>query len=250
MQSLVAVALLKRGKPNCECTILFGTSKPRLRIPGVHGHETHEDPVVLVVSVVGGSSWYVHFASSLLLHIELVFIVIYAISTKFPSLVFNSWKAENLLFRILFVSGLSGLLKIEGKKYLISFSHREGSWAKKARKESDEGRTAPGGAPKHVGRDIQVRSHLGHRLGPPFIPEAPFHLKTEAIFFSRFIEAAAEAKVLSYSGKGQILLHRCLRWRGNRRHRHPHSSLAWEEASPSTSPSAPSPYTRLTSTPS
>ena len=36
-------------------------------------------------------------------------------STKSPSLVFNSWEAENLIFRILFVSGLSGSLKIKAK---------------------------------------------------------------------------------------------------------------------------------------
>jgi hypothetical protein len=36
-------------------------------------------------------------------------------TTKSPSLVFNSCEAENLLFHILFVSGLSGLQKLEGK---------------------------------------------------------------------------------------------------------------------------------------
>ena len=47
---------------------------------------------------------------------------------------------------------------------------------------------------------------LGHRLGLSFIWEAAYREKWHVIFFPRFIEAVAEAKVLSYSGRGQILL--------------------------------------------
>ena len=74
-----------------------------------------------------------------------------------------------------------------------------------------EVRTDLGGGPYMFGRATLARLSLGHRLGPPFIPEPSFRPKTYAIFFPRFIEAAAEAKVLSYSGRGQILLHWCLR---------------------------------------
>jgi hypothetical protein len=44
------------------------------------------------------------------------------------------------------------------------------------------------------------------RLASSFLQTPPFRQKTYAIFFPRFTEAAAETKILSYSGRGHILL--------------------------------------------
>src|SRR4051794_30610694 len=70
--------------------------------------------------------------------------------------------------------------------------------------------------------------------------------------FPRFIKATAEANVLSYSGRGQILRLRGRRRNGNPSHHHRNSSWAWEEASssPSTSATSSTPPPSPRSTPS
>ena len=139
--------------------------------------------------------------------------------TKSSSLVFNFWEAENLLFHILVFQGPSGAQLIRGKiprryfhetkRYSFGITQREPRGQKWTR-----WRAHP------LGRATQAIFGLEHRLGPTFIWEAPYREKTYAIFFPRFIEVAAEAKVLSYSGTGQILLLRGRQRRGNRSHHH------------------------------
>ena len=97
------------------------------------------------------------------------------------------------------------------EKYLISFSPGEGPWAKEASEESHEAPKSTGGAPYQAGRATHATEAHEHRIGLSFLQTTPSRPKSYAIFFPRFTEAAAEAKVLSYSGRGQILLHRSLR---------------------------------------
>jgi hypothetical protein len=161
------------------------------------------------------NSWlgvsYVHFVSSLLLHIGLVFIIIYAFlddfrnfPTKSTALVFNSYEAENLLFRILFVSRLSGMQKFDKNLHDQFFTRRKVMSERNKREGLVQ--TSTGGATQLPSHATYTHSHLGHRFGPSFIPYALFRQKTTTIFFPRFIEAATEAKVLSYSRRGHILL--------------------------------------------
>ena len=78
----------------------------------------------------------------------------------------------------------------------------------------EEARGAQEGGPRAQqggGRVDHALGALERRLVLSFLQSPPSRQKINAIFFPRFTEAAAEAKVLSYSGRGQILLHRSLR---------------------------------------
>ena len=96
--------------------------------------------------------------------------------------------------------------------------------ALESRKRNHEEGKARGGAPHPPGRTTWSIGPTRGRLVPSFILTAAYHEKTYAIIFPEFIEAAAEAKVLSYSGRGQILLLRGLRRGGNSSPHHQHSS--------------------------
>ena len=137
--------------------------------------------------------------------------------TKYSLLVFNFWEGENLLFRILLFQGPSGTQLIRGKIPRRYFMGRRGYSFGITQKEPQRAKEARWRA-HPLGRATQCLQALGHRLGPTIIWEAPYRAKTYAIFFPRFIKAAAEAKVLSYSGRGQILLLRGHRRGGNPSH--------------------------------
>ena len=144
--------------------------------------------------------------------------------TKSSLSVFNFWEAENFFFLVLLFQGPYGAQLIRGKI--------TGQYFQKTNKMSWSG--PPGGQ--------QAAQEPGWRAHPPTArhqvswgPRASsgVHLymggsvsrkNLRHIFFPRFLEAAVEAKVLSYSGRGQILLLWGRRRRGNPSHHHRHSS--------------------------
>ena len=99
---------------------------------------------------------------------------------------------------------------------------RRRKWAKVGHQEVNKLESRGAGAPTPWGVPPILFWPSGLRFAPVLYPGSPYHEITYAIFFPRFIEAAAEAKVLS--GRGQILLLRGHRRRGNPSHRHRHSS--------------------------
>jgi hypothetical protein len=70
-------------------------------------------------------------------------------------LVFNSWEVDNLLFRFLFVLGLSGLQKFE-KKLPDHFFTRRKSVSEWNKREGPQVQTSSGGAPQLPGRATYI----------------------------------------------------------------------------------------------
>jgi hypothetical protein len=112
------------------------------------------------------------------------FIIIYALvvdlwdfPTKSPLLGFNSWEVENLIFSILFISGLSRSLKIE-EKIPHQFLTRWRTVSERSTRREPQG---PNNTRWHA-LQVWVRHPVPFMprasSWTPFIPDAPFHPKT------------------------------------------------------------------------
>ncbi len=120
---------------------------------------------------------------------------------KPPSSVFNSWEAENLLFHFLLFQGPTGHLKIKAK-IPDQFFTRRSTVGERITREGPQGPKGTRWCALHVW--ARHPGSFGPRASPrvPLLTRASVLPKNLSHIFPRFIEAAAEAKVLSYSGRG------------------------------------------------
>ena len=149
------------------------------------GELVHAFYIINIVTYMFSFHWYM--PSYIIIYAFLV--DFWDFPTKSPSLVFNSWEAENLLFRFLLFQGPSGHLKIEGK-IPAQFSTRRSTMGQRITREE------PRGGKETRWRALHVWAHHLVPFGPSGSPRVLLSLTVllwvknwSGIFFLDFLRS-------------------------------------------------------------